>query len=80
MDKADIPAMRYNTIAEVLTDPHLVATEFFTAAHHPEAGSYRTMRHPVKFSETPADLRSPPPRPGADTESILESLGLGALS
>lgn len=78
MDKADIPAMRYNTIAEVLSDPHLVSTGFFTEAEHPEAGKYRTMRHPVHFSETPASLRLPPPRPGADTESILESLGLGA--
>lgn len=78
MDKANIPAMRYNTVAEVLTDPHLSATGFFTEAEHPEAGKYRTMRHPVHFSETPASLRLPPPRPGADNETILESLGLGA--
>lgn len=78
MDGANIPAMRYNTLDEVLTDPHLVATGFFAEAEHPEAGRYRTMRHPVHFSETPASLRLPPPRMGADNETLLESLGLGA--
>ncbi|MFN7054884.1 CaiB/BaiF CoA transferase family protein [Hyphomonas sp.] len=77
MDKADIPAMRYNDLADVLTDPHLAATGFFQQAEHPEAGPYRTMRHPVHFSATPARLETPPPRPGADNETILESLGLG---
>jgi crotonobetainyl-CoA:carnitine CoA-transferase CaiB-like acyl-CoA transferase len=70
--------MRYNTLPEVLTDTHLVATGFFEKATHPDAGEYRTMRHPVVFSETPAELRLPPPRLGADNETILESLGLGA--
>jgi crotonobetainyl-CoA:carnitine CoA-transferase CaiB-like acyl-CoA transferase len=78
LDKANIPAMRYNTLPEVLTDSHLVATGFFQQAVHPEAGGYRTMTHPVVFSETPANTqRLPPPRLGADTETILESLGLG---
>lgn len=79
LDKANIPAMRYNTLAEVLTDAHLVATGFFQEARHPEAGAYRTMRHPVDFAGTPAGSQHlPPPRLGADTETILESLGLGA--
>ena len=77
MDDADIPAMRYNRLAEVLSDPHLAATGFFTPAEHPEAGPYRAMRHPVHFARTPADIRRPPPRHGADTETILDSLGLG---
>jgi crotonobetainyl-CoA:carnitine CoA-transferase CaiB-like acyl-CoA transferase len=78
LDKANIPAMRYNTLPEVLTDAHLVATDFFQKVWGPEIGDYRAMRHPVVFSETPASSqRLPPPRLGADTETILESLGLG---
>lgn len=76
LDEANIPAMRYNRIDEVLNDPHLSATGFFTEARHPEAGEFRMMRHPVSFSETPARIRSVPPRPGADNEIILASLGL----
>ncbi len=76
MDKADIPAMRYNTLADVLTDPHLQATGFFETRTHEEVGAYRAMRHPVVFSRTPANVRLEPPRPGADQETMLASLGL----
>ena len=71
---ANIPAMRYNRMEDVLTDPHLTATEFFTIRNHPEAGPYRSMRHPVNFSKTPANVRSEPPRLGADTDEILSDL------
>lgn len=78
LDRANIPAMRYNTLPEVLTDAHLAATDFFQKVSSPDIGVYRAMRHPVVFSETPASSqRLPPPRLGADTETILESLGLG---
>jgi crotonobetainyl-CoA:carnitine CoA-transferase CaiB-like acyl-CoA transferase len=43
---------------------------------HPDAGTYRSMRHPVHFSATPASVRCEPPRLGQDTETVLESLGL----
>jgi crotonobetainyl-CoA:carnitine CoA-transferase CaiB-like acyl-CoA transferase len=76
LDAADIPAMRYNTLSEVLTDPHLAATGFFETREHPEAGPYRAMRHPVHFSATPASITREPPRLGADTETVLASLGL----
>jgi len=78
LDEANIPAMRYNTLPEVLTDAHLVATDFFQQVTAPGLGTYRAMRHPVMFSETPANSqRLPPPQLGADTQTVLESLGLG---
>lgn len=76
LGKANIPAMKYNTMDEVLTDPHLDAVRFFEEGTHPEAGLFRRMKHPVEFSKTPADIRLDPPRHGADTESVLASLGL----
>ena len=76
MDEANIPAMRFNTQTEVLKDEHLAAVDFFQELEHPEAGKYRSMRHPVHFSETPANTRLHPPTLGADTETVLESLGL----
>ncbi len=74
--EADIPAMRFNRMIDVLTDPHLAATGFFAERSHPQAGAYRSMRHPVHFSATPAGIRRDPPRLGADTETVLASLGL----
>ena len=43
---------------------------------HPQAGAYRAMKHPVTFSDSPASIRIDPPCLGADTETVLESLGL----
>lgn len=77
LDAANIPAMKYNEMGDVLTDPHLTAVGFFEEDNHPDAGPYRRMKHPVQFSETPADQRLHPPRHGADTETVLASLGLG---
>lgn len=76
LDEANIPAMRYNQMADVITDPHLKAVGFFEEASHKDAGAYRRMRHPVVFSETPANIRIDAPRHGADTEDVLASLGL----
>ena len=76
LDEANIPAMRYNTMEDVLTDPHLDAVGFFEVRDHPEAGKYRAMRHPVQFSATPAEIKLDPPTLGADTETVLASLGL----
>lgn len=76
LDEANIPAMRYNQMSDVLADPHLAAVDFFQTRQHPEAGAYRSMKHPVDFSATPAEVAIDPPRLGADTETVLASLGL----
>lgn len=76
LDEANIPAMKYNTMEDVLTDPHLVGVDFFQTRDHPVAGPYRTMKHPVLFSATPAGITRDPPTLGADTDTVLASLGL----
>ena len=76
LDEANIPAMRYNEMGDVLRDPHLEAVGFFQTREHPQAGPYRSMKHPVEFHGTPADIALDPPQLGADTELILDSLGL----
>ncbi|MEM9570309.1 MAG: CoA transferase [Pseudomonadota bacterium] len=76
LDEANIPAMRYNRMEDVLTDPHLAAVDFFSLRDHPDAGKYRAMRHPVQFSATPAEIALDPPTLGADTATVLASLGL----
>ena len=76
LDEANIPAMRFNRMVDVLSDEHLGAVDFFQTREHAEAGPYRAMRHPVEFSKTPASIDLDPPTLGADTETVLASLGL----
>ena len=76
LDQENIPVMRFNRMSEVLDDEHLKAVNFIETRQHPKAGDYRSLRHPVTFSETPIDFACDPPTLGADTETVLASLGL----
>ena len=78
MAAENIPAMRFNEMIDVLDDEHLSAVGFFAEREHPKAGPYRSMKHPVSFSATPANVRRDPPQLGADTEVLLASLGLNS--
>ncbi len=66
-----IPIMRANTMDTVLDDPHLKAVNFFQVLPHESEGQWRAMKPPIKFSKTPASIRSNPQKPGASNEEIL---------
>ena len=42
---------------------------------HPTVGRARVIASPVKLSETPTSVRTPPPTLGQHTEIVLEELG-----
>lgn len=71
----NIPAMRFNTHEDVLTDEHLEAVGFFVERRTPELGRYRTLRPPVTYARTPASIRTDPPRLGEHTQDVLRELG-----
>lgn len=75
LEKADIPAMKCNSLLDVINDPHLRGAGFIHEREHPDVGRYVAMQHPVKFSETPASIRSEPPRLGQHTAEVLRDLG-----
>jgi crotonobetainyl-CoA:carnitine CoA-transferase CaiB-like acyl-CoA transferase len=60
---------------ELETDPHLAAVGLFERYDHPEAGGYKQMRPPVKFSATPSNIRRHPPRMGEHTAEVLSEVG-----
>ncbi len=76
MDENNIPAMRYNRVADVLDDEHLTAVDFFQERHNETMGDFRSMRHPVHYSETPASTYGDPSPLGGDSKEIYEALGL----
>lgn len=45
-------------------------------AWHPEAGNYRLIPPPARFSATPASVRRPAPLPGQHTREVLAESGL----
>jgi crotonobetainyl-CoA:carnitine CoA-transferase CaiB-like acyl-CoA transferase len=70
-----IPIMRANTMDSVLDDPHLKAVGFFEVLPHETEGQWRSMKPPIRFSKTPASVRSTPRKPGADTDEVLGRVG-----
>ena len=47
-------------------------------AEHPEAGTYRQIPPPVRFSSTPASVRRHAPLTGGDGRAVLAELGYGS--
>jgi len=72
----DIPAMKYNRMADVLTDPHLADVGFFEEMVSPDIGTYRSMKHPVHYAGTPASNYAHPPMLDADGDEIRAALGI----
>jgi crotonobetainyl-CoA:carnitine CoA-transferase CaiB-like acyl-CoA transferase len=68
----DIPACPVNMIEDLPTDPHLQAVGFFEDIEHPTEGTIKTARFPVRFSETPANIRRLAPNLGEHNADFLQ--------
>jgi crotonobetainyl-CoA:carnitine CoA-transferase CaiB-like acyl-CoA transferase len=75
MEEAGLPCMRVNRMEEVLGDKHLQDISFFQKRNHPDVGEYLNIKHPVKFSVTPATTRNDAPRLGEHNSEVLANLG-----
>ncbi|HEY2481490.1 MAG TPA: CoA transferase [Caulobacteraceae bacterium] len=69
-----IPVVRTNRLNELVDDPHLAAVGLFERYRHPEAGAYVSLRPPVRYAATPANIRLHPPRLGEHTAEVLDEL------
>jgi len=63
------------TIGEITQDEQALANGFFTDIDHPVTGKARLLNSPIKFSETPAEIKSVAPPLGANTEEVLLKIG-----
>lgn len=63
-------------MAQLVSDPHLQARDFFVTAEHPAAGILTYAGAPFRMSQTPWSLRSPAPLLGQHNAAVyLELLG-----
>ncbi len=72
---AGVPCGSVREISEVLADPQLGARGMIAEVVHPTVGRTRVIGSPVKLSETPSSVRTPPPILGQHTEAVLSELG-----
>ena len=66
-EEQDIPATRSISLDELV--------ETLPLAEHPTAGTYRVIPPPVRFSATPASVRSPAPTMGQHGREALATVG-----
>ncbi len=76
LDAADAVYAPVNSPDDLLYDPVIAEAGILEEWDHPATGNYRQPRHAVRFSETPASIRRHAPMLGADTDEILQELGL----
>ena len=61
-------------LTELASDPQVIANENITEVDHPTLGKIKMMGMPIKFSETPAQIRAFAPNFGQHTEEVLMSV------
>jgi formyl-CoA transferase/CoA:oxalate CoA-transferase len=75
IDKAGVPCSLIYSLSEVFKDPQLVHRKMLETVQHPKAGAVKVLGVPIKMSDTPASIRTPPPMLGEHTKEILQTLG-----
>jgi crotonobetainyl-CoA:carnitine CoA-transferase CaiB-like acyl-CoA transferase len=73
---AGVPAGPIYTMSEVMTDPQVRHRAMVVEVPHSRVGPVTVNGIPVKLSETPGAVRTPPPVLGEHTEEVLRGLGL----
>lgn len=71
---AGIPCGPINNLEQVLNEPQILAREMVVDIDVPVAGPTKVTGVPIKLSETPGAVRTPPPTLGQHTEEVLESV------
>ncbi len=74
-EKLDVPAARYNSIDDLLEDPHLQDVGFFRREEHPSQGTIRRTKVPNAFSGGARSDERHAPTMGEHTADVLAEIG-----
>src|SRR5699024_5768446 len=73
-EKAGIPCGPVLNFDEIYTDQHVLAREQLIEMEHPSAGKIKMTGIPIKLSDTPGSVKTPPPLLGQHTKEILKKI------
>ncbi len=75
LNAAGVPCGRVMGLPEIFADPQVIDQQMVLTQDHPGHGAVKMLGFPIKFADSPCQLRSPAPELGADTDSVLAELG-----
>ena len=76
INAAGVPAGPVFDLAQVFSDPQVLAREMRVALEHPEVGTFETTGIPVKLGSSPGRIERRPPLLGEHTDEVLRECGL----
>jgi crotonobetainyl-CoA:carnitine CoA-transferase CaiB-like acyl-CoA transferase len=77
---AGVPCGSVRNLQELFADPQIQAREMVAQLQHATIGALRVLGVPVKLSDTPGAVRTPPPRLGEHTDAVLNDFGFSAAA
>jgi crotonobetainyl-CoA:carnitine CoA-transferase CaiB-like acyl-CoA transferase len=75
LERAKVPAGPVLDVAQMHVDPQTIAREMVIETRHSQLGPVKTIGTPVKFSETPGEVRRGAPVFGEHTREVLQEHG-----
>jgi formyl-CoA transferase len=69
--EASIPCGPVNNMQSLFADPQVLHRNMVVEVPHPTIGNLRLCGVPIKYAETPATIRRPPPTLGQHTDELL---------
>jgi len=74
LEQVGIPCGPVNTIEQAANDPHIQARDMFIDIEHPQAGNFKVVNTPFKFSRTSNKVVKAAPELGEHTRDVLTQL------
>jgi crotonobetainyl-CoA:carnitine CoA-transferase CaiB-like acyl-CoA transferase len=75
LNAAGVPCGSVRNLQELFADPQIQARQMVAGIEHATIGDLRVLGVPVKLSDTPGAVRTPPPRLGEHTDAVLHDFG-----
>ena len=75
IENAGVPCGPINRVSQVMDDPQVQARNMVVSIPHPQIADLKMPGSPLKLTDTPPNVKLPPPLLGQHNEEVLEELG-----
>jgi crotonobetainyl-CoA:carnitine CoA-transferase CaiB-like acyl-CoA transferase len=76
LQEGGVPCARIQDYSQVFNDPGLISRDYFTELPHMTLGNVRSLGNPMRFSDTPVQMKVAGPLLGQHSREVLTELGM----